>query len=161
MTALRTLIVATFAGALLLPAPAAFGAGDLLRTTPVRIRIDLGKAGVAIHKAYPDKITVETGKLHKLTLYNPTKVPHYFTSPRFASKIWTFKVQIKDKLGKGSKILGKVRGKIEEVEVYAGQVLEWWFVPVSTGTFTARCRIRYKDKKSHSQKGERVTITIK
>jgi len=161
MTASRTLIVMIFAGALLLAAPAAFGEGDLSRGTPVRIRVDLGKAGVAIHKAYPDKITVETGKLYKLTLYNPTKEPHYFTSPRFASKIWTFKVQVKSKIGEGSKILGKVRGAIEEVEVYAGQVLEWWFVPVSTGTFVARCRIRYKDQKSHAQKGERVTITIK
>lgn len=161
MTSLKALVGTVFAAALLLVAPVVFAAGDLSRGAPERIRIDLGKAGVAIHKAYPSKITVETGKLYKLTLYNPTKVPHYFTSPRFASKIWTFKIQVKDKLGKGSKILGKVRGAIDEVEVYAGQVLEWWFVPVSTGTFVARCRIRYKDKKSHSQKGEQVAITIK
>ena len=161
MTALRTFIVTVFAGALLLAAPAAYAEGDLSRGAPIRVRIDLGKAGVAIHKAYPAKITVETGKLHKLTLYNPTKVPHYFTAPGFARKIWTFKVQVKNKLGKGSKILGKVRGTIDEIEVYAGQVVEWWFVPVSTGKFVARCRIRYKDKKSHAQKGERVTITIK
>ncbi len=61
----------------------------------------------------------------------------------------------------GAKI-AEIKGKIDEVEVFPENTLEWWFVPIRTGEFNDLfCGI--KDKKSgklHAEMGMKGQIII-
>ncbi|MFQ5784224.1 MAG: biphenyl 2,3-dioxygenase [Alphaproteobacteria bacterium] len=135
--------------------------GDLSEQDPVTVRIDLGKDGVDAHRYHPDKLTFETGKLYKLVIHNPSNSKHYFTSLAFASKVWTRKVQVMDDLGPGAKAIAEIKGAVREIEVLPGGTTEWWLVPVATGTITdLHCSVKYKDGKTHGEKGMKGTIII-
>lgn len=156
-----TLMAATVVGTALLFGPGAFAGGDLSKQKPITVRIDLGKEGVEKHRYHPDKLTFETGKLYKLVIHNPSNSKHYFTSYGFASKVWTRKVQVMDDLGKGAKTIAEIKGGVREVEVLPGGTIEWWLVPIATGVVTdVHCNIKYKDGKTHAEKGMKATITI-
>ncbi len=159
------------AAALLLALPACVGGdlskqkpiagGDLSKQDPIEVRVDLGKDGVEEHRFYPDKFTLETGRLYKLVLHNPSDSKHYFTSLGLASKVWTRKVQVMDDIGEGAKAIAEIKGDIREIEVLPGGTSEWWFVPIATGVITdLNCHIEYKDGKTHGEKGMTGTITI-
>jgi uncharacterized cupredoxin-like copper-binding protein len=140
----------------------AFGGGDLSKQKHITVRVDLGKDGTDKHKFYPDHLTLETGKLYKLVLHNPSNSKHYFTSLGLAGKVYTRKVQVMDDLGAGAKTIAEVKGAIREIEVYPGGTSEWWFVPVATGTITdLSCSIKDKDGKTHAEKGMTGKITIR
>jgi hypothetical protein len=49
----------------------ALAAGDLTAQTPVEIKVQLGDKANAL-RFFPDKIELETGKLYKLVLNNPS-----------------------------------------------------------------------------------------
>lgn len=155
-----TLIASAIAGASLLAIPAVFAAGDMSQQKPITVRMDMGKDGVEKHVYYPDKLTFETGKLYKLVIHNPSNSKHYFSSPGFASRIFTRKVQVMDDIGSTAKTVTEVKGAIREVEVYPGGTTEWWFVPVATGSAKVSCSIKDKDGKTHEAKGMEGTITI-
>lgn len=106
-------------------------AGDLTRQDPVEIKVDLGDEKNAL-RFYPDKIELETGKLYRLILTNPSPQKHYFYSAGMADAVFTRKVQIN---GADGKAIAEVKGQIREIEVYPGGTAEWWFVPVKTGSF--------------------------
>jgi uncharacterized cupredoxin-like copper-binding protein len=57
------------------------------------MRVQLGTSDGA-HVFEPNSLTFETGKLYKLVLSNPSPNKHYFTSPGFASKVFTRKVEV-------------------------------------------------------------------
>jgi uncharacterized cupredoxin-like copper-binding protein len=58
-------------------------------------------------------------------------------------------------------VLAEIKGALREIEVYPGQVAEWWFVPVQTGRFNdLRCEIRGADGVSHADHGMRGEIVI-
>lgn len=154
------LVAASLAGAALLFTPAAYAGGDLSKQKPIEVRLDLGKDGVETHLYYPSELTFETGKLYRLVIHNPSNSKHYFTSMGMAHKVYTRKVQVMDDLGKGAKVIGEIKGAINEVEVYPGGTTEWWFVPVATGTVDMNCGIKYKDGKTHAENGMDGTITI-
>ena len=106
----------------------------------------------------PNILEFETGVLYKLILENNSKYKHYFTSYSFSRSIFTRKVQVNFKNQK----IAEVKGDIKEIEIFPGQSLEWWFVPVKAGVFNDLfCNV--KDKKTnltHSEMGMTGTIKI-
>jgi uncharacterized cupredoxin-like copper-binding protein len=97
---------------------------------------------------------LETGKLYKLVLSNPSAMAHYFSSEALARSVFTRKVQV---MGADGKAIAEVKGSIAEIEVHPGGTAEWWFVPVKTGTVSdLKCTV-----KGHSEGGMVGMITIK
>ena len=134
-------------------------AGDLSRQEPITITVELGKPGQ--HLFAPNKLRFETGKLYKLVIKNPSSDPHYFTSHGFTQLIYTRKVQVVQERDGKLITLAELKGAIREIEVYPGQVAEWWFVPVATGRVTdLRCGIVDKDGKTHADHGMVGEIVI-
>jgi uncharacterized cupredoxin-like copper-binding protein len=149
----------TAAALLLAATTAAYAAGDLSRQEPIEVTVELGKPGE--HAFMPNKLRFETGKLYKLVLRNPSKDPHYFTSHGFTQLIYTRKVQVVQSRDGKMTTLAEFKGAIREAEVYPGQIIEWWFVPVAAGRVTdLRCGIVGADGKSHADHGMVGEIVI-
>ncbi|MBM3555144.1 MAG: biphenyl 2,3-dioxygenase [Alphaproteobacteria bacterium] len=147
-------------GAALFLSAGAF-AVDLSQQKPIEIRVDLGKAGSDEHKFYPDKLNLETGKLYRLVLHNPSNSAHYFFSNDLAAKVWTRKAQVMDEVGPSRKPIAEIKGVTREIEVYPGGTAEWWFVPVAAGNITdVICTIKEKDGKTHAEHGMKASVTI-
>ena len=89
-----------------------------------------GKKG-SVHYFEPSVLKFETGKLYKLEIKNISDSKHYFTSSDFVNSIFTRKVQVI----KGKDKIAEIKGYIREVEVFPKNIVEWWFVPLKTGTF--------------------------
>lgn len=138
-------ILGAFLLVTLMMQPARAG-GDLSHQDPTTVKIELGTKNNRL-VFQPDHLAFETGKLYKLVLTNPSSSKHYFTSEEFAAAIWTRKVQ------DGSM---EVKGTIRELELLPGATVEWWFVPVQTGTFKLYCHV---DK--HAELGMVGKITVK
>jgi uncharacterized cupredoxin-like copper-binding protein len=137
-----------------------YAAGDLAQQKPVVVTVELGNARNDLVFA-PNELTFETGKLYKLVLHNPSSKPHYFTSSGFASRVFTRKVQIVTAPGEAAKTIGEIKGAIREIEVFPGGTVEWWFVPVSTGSLgDLQCTVKDDDGKLHSEKGMTGKIVI-
>jgi uncharacterized cupredoxin-like copper-binding protein len=105
------------------------GGGDLTGQDPVEIKVELGNADDAL-RFFPDSLSLETSKLYRLVLHNPSPQKHYFSSAGLARAVFTRKVQVN---GTDGKPIGEVKGMIQEIEVYPNGTAEWWFVPVKTG----------------------------
>jgi len=134
---------------------------DLSAQKPIEVRVDMGKAGTNEHRFYPDKLTLETGKLYRLVLHNPSNSAHYFFSNGLAAKVWTRKAQVMDEVGASRKAIAEIKGFTREIEVYPGGTAEWWFVPVAAGTVTdVICTIKEKDGKTHGEHGMKATVII-
>ena len=132
-----------------LPAPT-HGAGDLSRADPDRGDGRSRQARPA--RFVPRQIKLETGKLYKLILRNPSNDPHYFTSDAFSGMVFTRKVQVTQQREGKTVTLAEFKGAIREIEVYPGHAAEWWFVPVAAGRVTdLRCGIVGKDGKTHAR----------
>ncbi|MGE5239679.1 MAG: biphenyl 2,3-dioxygenase [Chloroflexota bacterium] len=128
-------------------------AGDLTAQTPIEVKVHLGDKDNAL-RFFPDKIELETGKLYKLVLHNPSPTAHYFSSEGLSRAVFTRKAQV---LGPDGKTIAEVKGTISEIEVYPGGTAEWWFVPVKTAILNdLKCTI-----KGHSEGGMVGIITIK
>lgn len=131
----------------------AVAAGDLTDQTPIEVNVSLGDAKNNL-RFYPDSLQFETGKLYKLVIKNPSKQKHYFTSEGLARSVFTRKVQV---VSADHKTLVEIKGAISEIEVYPGQIAEWWFVPIKTlNETTLHCTI-----KGHTEAGMVGRITIK
>lgn len=145
---LTFVVIVGFAGA-----GAAIAAGDLTAQTPIEVKIQLGNKENAL-RFFPDTIQLETGKLYKIVLHNPSTSAHYFSSEGLSRAVFTRKVQVLDADGK---TIAEVKGAVLEIEVYPGGTAEWWFVPVKAVTLTdLKCTV-----KGHSEGGMVGTITIK
>ena len=141
-------VIIGFAGA-----GTAIAAGDLTAQTPIEIKIQLGNKENSL-RFFPDKIELETGKLYKVVLHNPSVLAHYFSSEGLSRAVFTRKAQV---LGPDGKTIAEVKGTILEIEVYPGGTAEWWFVPVKAVTLNdVKCTI-----KGHSETGMVGSITIK
>lgn len=113
-------------------------AGDLTAQQPVELRITLGNANDAL-RFFPGTIELETGKLYRLILENPSSQKHYFSSEGMSRAVFSRKVQVN---GPDGKPIAEVKGVIREIEVYPGGNTEWWFVPVKTGEYNdLKCTI--------------------
>ncbi|MFL5063846.1 MAG: hypothetical protein ACJ8ED_04255 [Xanthobacteraceae bacterium] len=145
--------------AMLLPGVDLHATGDFSRQAPIEVTVELGKPGQ--HVFTPNRLTFETGKLYKLVLKNPSSDPHYFTSHGFTQLIYTRKVQVVQQRDGKTVTLAEFKGAIREIEVYPGEVAEWWFVPVATGRIDdLRCGIVDKGGKSHADHGMVGEIVI-
>lgn len=134
-------------------AGSATAAGDLTAQTPIEIKIQLGDKENS-NRFFPDKIELETGKLYKIVLHNPSPAAHYFSSEGLSRAVFTRKAQV---LGPDGKTIAEVKGTISEIEVYPGGTAEWWFVPVKAVTLNdLKCTV-----KGHAESGMVGTITIK
>jgi uncharacterized cupredoxin-like copper-binding protein len=131
----------------------AVAAGDLTAQTPIEVKIQLGNKENSL-RFFPDKIELETGKLYKVVLHNPSTLAHYFSSEGLSRAVFTRKVQV---LGPDGKTIAEVKGTILEIEVFPGGTAEWWLVPVKAVTLNdLKCTV-----KGHSEGGMAGTITIK
>lgn len=129
------------------------GAGDLTQQIPIDIKVQLGDEKNAL-RFVPDKIELETGKLYRLIISNPSTEKHYFSSEGLSQAAFTRKVQVN---GADGKALAEVKGVIREIEVYPNAVTEWWFVPIKAGQFgDLKCTIP-----GHAEAGMVGRITIK
>ncbi|MBU1213266.1 MAG: biphenyl 2,3-dioxygenase [Alphaproteobacteria bacterium] len=132
-------------------------AGDLTRQVPIEVVVELGTRDGEM-RFVPDRLEFETGKLYKLVLVNPSPHKHYFTSPTLAAKVFTRKVDV---MYAGNRV-AEIKGNIAEIEVFPGGHSEWWFVPVSTGTFSdLHCHVKEPGGASHKDMGMVGTITIR
>jgi len=148
-----SVFVLAFAFIIAIPVGPAKAAGDLTTQEPVEIRVQLGNEADAL-RFFPETINLETGKLYRLILSNPSPQKHYFSSEGMAQAVFTRKVQIN---GPDGKPIAEVKGQIREVEVYPRGIAEWWFVPIKTGNFNdLKCTIP-----GHSQGGMVGNISIK
>jgi uncharacterized cupredoxin-like copper-binding protein len=112
-------------------ASVALAAGDLTQQTPIDIKVQLGDEKNS-KRFVPDKIELETGKLYRLILSNPSAEKHYFSSEGLSQAVFTRKVQVN---GAAGKALAEVKGVIREIEVYPNAVTEWWLVPIKAGNY--------------------------
>ena len=95
----------------------------------------------------PNSFIFETGKLYKLVLTNPSPQTRYFTALEFAAAAWTRKIQTRN---------AEITGAIREAEVLQKGVVEWFFVPVKTGTFSLYCH-----RPGHHEAGMVGAITVR
>lgn len=146
----KTLIASCLGMALCAPALAA---GDLTKQAPQRITVELGnQAGEEVFN--PSDLLLEAGSLTILSIQNKQQKSYYFNSTGLADSIYTRKVVVLD--SKTQKPVAEVYGPIRKVEVYPGQSLEWWFVPVRTGRFDDLI-----SRKSEAAAGMKGTIEIR
>lgn len=133
-------------------------AKDLTKQTPVEKTIYFrGNIGEK-HYYEPKEVFFKTGNLYKLILRNISDSKHYFISNNFSKAIYTRKIQV---MYKGNKV-AEIKGVISEIEVWPGQEIEWWFVPIKTGVFNDLfCKVKdIKTNMYHSDMGMKGTITI-
>lgn len=118
---------------------------DLSRQEPIQLALQHGDQHDN-HIFEPSTFDLETGRLYKLVLSNPSPSKHYFSSPGFAAAIWTRKVQTDQ---------GEIKGSVREIQLNPGGKVEWWFVPVQAGTFELICTVD-----GHAEAGMVGLITV-
>jgi len=137
----------------LLCSSAAWPAGDLSQQTPIDVTVQLGDEKDGL-RFVPDTIQLETGKLYRLILVNPSPQKHYFASAGLSEAVFSRKVQIN---GADGKPIAEVKGVIREIEVYPKGTAEWWFVPIKSGTFgDLKCTIP-----GHAERGMKGAVVVK
>lgn len=126
--------------------------GDMTAQEPVEVKVQMGDDQDSF-RFVPEKLKFETGKLYKLVLENRSHNKHYFSSDGFARAVYTRKVQIRDAQQTS---IAEVKGVVREIEVYPGQQVEWWLVPVKAGSFDdLKCTIS-----GHAEQGMVGRISI-
>lgn len=146
-------IVLTCAFALVAIAPESLhAAGDLSGGEPIRVNVRLGTDD-GLHRFVPDTLTFETGKLYALRIDNASATHYYFGSQAFADVVYTRKVVALDKDGKDTI---QIYGPVRRFEIKAGNSMEWWFVPVRTGSFDD-----LRSTRTHSEAGMTGRIEVR
>lgn len=106
-----------------------FSAGDLSRNNPEKVVIEMG---TNIEGMYfkPDYLEFQTGKAYKLILKNTDTINHEIEVGGFAEKVFTRKVEVKDKAGN---LLADIKGSVRKIEIGPNSEVEWYIVPIQTG----------------------------
>ncbi len=106
------------------------------------VRIELNEMSFT-----PSELTFEAGKPYKVELINVGAVKHEFTAESFfASVAWR----------KAESAESEIKAPFfKEIEVFAGQSVELFFVPISTGTFDLVCEIE-----GHLEAGMHGSISV-
>ncbi len=116
--------------ALLGVAPSATAEGDLTRQDPIVINVEIGADQAT--KWVPDAFELETGKLYQFILTNSSEYKIDVDAPDLVSRIFTRKVQSYGMIDGEIQRTAEIKGNITEFEVFAGQQVDWWFVPLRT-----------------------------
>jgi len=148
----RGLLIGLIGIASLLTQPV-WAAGDLTKQEPKRVSVELSNAA-GDKRFIPDSLQFETGTLTILTISNNSGKSYYFNSNGLADSVYTRKIVVLDKDKKEPSV--EIYGPVRKVEVYPGQALEWWFVPVRTGRFDD-----LMSRKSEAAAGMKGTIEIR
>lgn len=130
-----------------------WAAGDLTKQEPKRVSVELSNPA-GDKRFIPDTLQFETGTLTILTISNNSGKSYYFNSNGLADSIYTRKIVVLDKDKKEPTV--EIYGPVRKLEVYPGQALEWWFVPVRTGRFDDLV-----SRKSEAAAGMKGTIEIR
>ena len=137
---------------LLIAASPIFAQGDLSRNNPQTVILEMGTNSSGMYFK-PDHLEFETGKAYKIILRNVDAVKHEVEAAEFAAKTFTRKVEVK----KDGKLLAEVKGAIREIEIGPHAEVEWFVVPVQTGTrLEMVCALP-----GHKEAGMFGTITVK
>jgi len=119
------LLAAAALSALAVPA---FAEGDLTRQDANVITIDIGaKDGTTWE---PNHFELETGKLYRMVFTNSSDNGIYVIAPDLVKRIFTRKVQTYRPVDGDMERTSEIKGNITEVEVFGGQQVDWWFVPL-------------------------------
>lgn len=102
--------------------------GDLSRANVITVHMEMGSNDDGMYLA-PNHYEFETGQAYKLVMTNVDEIKHELALNEMIERIFTRKVQVEDADGN---MVTEVKGMIWEVEVGAGQTVEWYFVPVQT-----------------------------
>ena len=146
-------ILASLTIAALLAAAPAFAEGDLSRANVIDVVIEMGSNDDGMYLK-PDNYEFVTGQAYKLILTNVDEIKHELALNEMFERIFTRKVEAADADGN---LITEVKGAIREVEVGAGQVVEWFIVPVQTtdGPVETTCEIP-----GHLEAGMRASAVI-
>lgn len=112
------------------------------------VRVIMGEQGLKLFYK-PDGLVFKAGQPYKLEMVNKGKKKHYFTAAEFFKNVATRKVQ-SDKDGEVKAPYFKAFEMMPK-----GGKLDFYFVPVTKGTFEVICTID-----DHAERGMRGTITV-
>jgi uncharacterized cupredoxin-like copper-binding protein len=122
------LLIATTAFLLGIAALPVFAEGDLSRANVIDVPIELGSNDDGMY-ILPDHYEFVTGQAYKLIMTNVDNIKHELALNEMVERIFTRKVEASDPDGT---LVAEVKGRIHEVEVGPGKVVEWYIVPVQT-----------------------------
>lgn len=130
-----------------------FAGGDLSRANVIDVVIEMGSNDDGMYLK-PDNYVFETGQAYKLILKNVDEIKHELALNEMGERIFTRKVEASDADGN---LITEVKGAINEVEVGAGQTVEWFIVPVQTtkSPVEITCEIP-----GHLEAGMRASVEI-
>ncbi|MBL4750733.1 MAG: hypothetical protein JKX71_09180 [Amylibacter sp.] len=150
---MKRLITAITFTALSIAGPA-FSAGDLSRANVIDVVLEMGSNDDGMYFK-PNNFEFETGRAYKLILKNVDEIKHEVSLHEMGERIFTRKIEVSDTQGN---FIAEIKGSIVEVEVGAGQTVEWFFVPVQTtsGPIEITCEIP-----GHYEAGMHATAVIK
>ena len=130
MKTMKIIKLLTTSVALML-APSAYADGDLSRADIKTVVLEMGTNDDGGMYFKPNHLKFKTGQAYKLVLKNVDKVKHEVEANEFSDKIFTRKVEIKDN---NDGLVAEIKGNIREVEIGPGKQVEWFVVPIQTGT---------------------------
>ncbi len=140
-------VAAVYASLAAFAGPQAVGYG---RQMPIETVLELGtKSGELV--ITPSELKLQTGKLYKLIVNNPSDATHYLSVPEFGIAVRTSKI---DAQGGAVKRTGfqnpratlarsatNTSHKVQEIEVRPGATVVWTFMPVRAGSYKFGCGI--------------------
>lgn len=104
--------------------------GDLSRANVITLKLEMGSNTKGMYFS-PNELNLVTGQAYKLVLVNTDATKHELEASEFVEKIFTRKVELVTEKGD---LLAEIKGNITEIEVGPHASVEWYFVPVQTGT---------------------------
>jgi uncharacterized cupredoxin-like copper-binding protein len=136
----------------LILAPMAYADGDLSRANVQTVVMEMGTKDGKMYFE-PNRLNFKTGRAYKIVLKNVDKIKHEVEANEFIDKIFTRKVEVKDKNGG---LVAEIKGAIREIEVGPMQEVEWYVVPIQPGkSIEMVCAIA-----GHKEAGMHGLITI-
>jgi uncharacterized cupredoxin-like copper-binding protein len=111
-------------------APSVYADGDLTRANVQKVVLELGTNSGGMYLK-PSHLKFKTGQAYNLVLKNVDKEKHEIEAHEFVEKIFTRKVEIENSKGG---LVAEIKGSIIEIEIGPGQEIQWFFVPVQTGS---------------------------
>jgi len=103
--------------------------GDLTRQKAIVVEVEVNDEGTAWE---PNSFNLETGKLYQFILKNNSPLTIDVAAPGLVSRIFTRKVQSYAMMDGEMSRTAEIKGNITEFEIFGGQQIDWWFVPLRT-----------------------------
>lgn len=113
-----------------LPVGIVSGEGDLSRQAPVVVEVQVGGKDGTVWE--PNAFELETGKLYQFIFKNGSDTQIDIEAAGLVERVFTRKVQTYAVIDGEMERTAEVKGMITAFEVFGGQQIDWWFVPVRT-----------------------------